>query len=175
MRAGARAMKSPKHGPAQRPNPAPHPGPRPSPAQRPSEVRVLMLTECDSLRTLLAEIGTTARREPQRLPAGIVELRDRLRDYRAREETLLRPALAATDHAGPARLTRIQAAHAPRIVAVEELAARAQRSDADPRELALRVVVLRSELERDLDEDERCLLLPEVLQDDVCHCDQTDG
>lgn len=145
------------------------------PQLRPSEVRALMLTECDSLRAALDSLSGKAEREPQMLGAGIVDLRDRLRSYLRHEQEFLLPALEATDHGGPGRLARMRAAHAAHYIAVEELARAAVRPDADPHTLALGFVTLRSKLRHDLDEDERCLLVAEILQDDECGCDQTDG
>jgi len=145
------------------------------PQLRPSEVRALMLTECDSLRAVLDTLSSKAQREPQMLGAGIVDLRDRLRSYLQHEQELLLPALEATDHGGPGRLARMRAAHAADYIAVEELARAAVRPNADPSKLALGVANIHSRLRRDLDEDERCLLVAEILQDDECGCDQTDG
>ena len=145
------------------------------PPLKPSEVRALMLRECDSLRAALDVLSTKAEREPQTLGPGIVDLRDRLRSYLQHEQELLLPALEATDHGGPGRLARMRAAHAADFVAVEELARVAVRPHADPRALAQGVATLKSRLRRDLDEDERCLLGAEILQDDECGCDQTDG
>ncbi len=145
------------------------------PQYRPSEVRALMMSECESLRAVLDELSDTAERSPQMLRAGIVDLRDRLRSYLRHEQELLLPALEATDHGGPGRLARMRAAHAAHYIAVEELARAAQLPGADVGKLAAGLSILRSKLRRDLDEDERCLLIAETLQDDECGCDQTDG
>jgi len=141
----------------------------------PSEVRTQMLTECESLRIALDELARMAAHEPHKLVAGIVELRDRLRTYLRHEQELLLPALEATEHGGPGRLARMRAAHAAHFMAVEELARAAVRPDADLGKLAPVVARLRSSLRRDLDDDERCLLVAEVLQDDASSTDQTDG
>lgn len=145
------------------------------PRIRPDEVRVLMMQECDSLRGALDELPLNPERDPQALRAGIVDLRDRLRNYLRLEQELLLPALEETDHHGPGRLAHMRAAHAGHFFAAEELARAAMRPDSDARGLALRLSDLRFELRRDLDEDERCLLIAEVLQDHSCDTDQTDG
>lgn len=145
--------------------------PQPSPA----EVRSLMLTECEELRSAIDGVSKQTENEPHALRAGIVDLRDRLRAYLRHEQELLLPALEATDHGGPTRLARMRAAHAAHFIALEELARAAVRPDADPRQLARVLASLSSSLRRDLDEDERCLLIAEVLQDDVSNSDQTDG
>lgn len=142
---------------------------------RPSEVRILMLRECELLRDALDALSSKAEREPQKLRDGIVDLRDRLRNYLRKEQELLLPALEATDHHGPGRLASMRAAHANHFFAAEELARAAARPESDTRELALKLCDLRYELRRDLDEDERCLLIAEVLQDHAYGTDQTDG
>lgn len=142
---------------------------------RPSEVRLVMLQECEELREVLDVLWARAEREPQKLRDGIVDLRDRLRHYLQQEQDLLLPALEATDHHGPGRLASMRAAHATHFFAAEQLARAAVRPEVDPRELAQRLRDLRFELRRDLDEDERCLLIAEVLQDHACGTDQTDG
>ena len=142
---------------------------------RPSEVRLLMLRECELLRAALDVLTARSEREPEELRAGIVDLRDRLRNYLRKEQELLLPALEATDHHGPGRLASMRAAHATHFFAAEELARAAVKPESDPRELAARLCDLRFDLCRDLDEDERCLLIAEVLQDHAYGQDQTDG
>lgn len=142
---------------------------------RPSEVRLLMMRECEMLRAALDTLIVNSERDPQSLKDGIVDLRDRLRAYLRKEQELLLPALEETDHHGPGRLASMRAAHANHFFEAEELARAAILPECDARDLAQRLCDLRFDLRRDLDEDERCLLIAEVLQDHAHGTDQTDG
>ena len=65
--------------------------------------------------------------------------------------------------------------HAAHWTAVGDLARAATFVDVDLVDLARRARGLRCEVIRNLDDEERCLLIAEVLQDDVSCRDQSDG
>jgi hypothetical protein len=142
---------------------------------RPSEVRALMLQNLDGLRTSLDDLARAAESDKSRLRACAVDLRERLRAFRELEDSVLARALEQTDFWGPKRLETMKREHAPHWTAVVELASAADQPDADLAALALRANVVRCELRRGLDEEERCLLIAEVFQDDVTSTDQSDG
>lgn len=145
---------------------------------RPSEVRVRMLKEHDELRALFCAIDALA----DAVALDFAPLRERIRDlersmheHGVSQETLLVPALKATDTWGPARFLALRHSHADRCEALTELARDAMSNELDPPSIASRARTLTLLLRRDLDEEESSLLLPEILQDDVVSLDQSDG
>lgn len=149
--------------------------PRP---MRPSEVRVRMLKEHEELRALFHTIDALA----EAAATDLAPLCDRIRDlersmhaHGVSQETLLVPALKATDTWGPARFLALRHAHADRAEALSELARDATSKELDPPSIATRARTLTLLLRRDLDEEESSLLLPEILQDEVVSQDQSDG
>lgn len=142
---------------------------------KPSEVRMLLLSDLEGLRVSLDRVTRAANSDPSGLRESIVELHGRLLGFLEHEDALLRPALEATDFWGPKRLQWMRSEHASHWTAVGELARAAALTEVDLGDLARRAGGLRSDLSRDFDDEERCLLIAEVLQDDVpCH-DQSDG
>jgi hypothetical protein len=142
---------------------------------RPSQVRARMLQELDGLHASLDALARAADTDRSRLRECSADLRNRLAAYIECEDSILLRALEETDFWGPNRLQTMRRAHAPDWAAVTELARAADQADADLAELAQRAKRLRLDLRRDLDQEERCLLIAEVLQDDVMSTDQSDG
>jgi hypothetical protein len=145
------------------------------PNLRPSQVRALMLEDLEGLHASLDALARAADNDRSRLRECSADLRERLAVFLEREDSILMRALEETDFWGPNRLKTLRRAHAPDWAAVTELARAADRADADLAELAQRAKSLRLDLRRDLDQEERCLLIAEVLQDDVTSTDQSDG
>jgi hypothetical protein len=145
------------------------------PSLRPSEVRELMMRDLEGLRASLDDLARAADSDRGRLRACSAELRERLLAFLEREDSILAPALEKTDYWGPKRLELMRCEHAPHWAAVGDLARAANEPDVDLVALALRAKRLRFDLHRDLDEEERSLLIAEVLQDDVTSTDQSDG
>ncbi len=142
---------------------------------KPSEVRKLMLRDLEGLRSSLDRVAEAARSDVGLLRESIVDLHRRLRRYLDHEDAWLLPALEATDHGGPERLQWMRSEHAAHWTAVEDLALAATYVEVDLVDLARRAGGLRCELSRDLDDEERCLLIAEVLQEGVSCMDQSDG
>jgi hypothetical protein len=142
---------------------------------RPSEVRELMMRDVAGLRASLDALGRAADTDRGRMGACSAELRERLEAFLEREDSILSRALEETDFWGPQRLKLMRLAHAAHWEAAAELAREANEPDADLCALAARAKLLRLDLHNDLDEEERCLLIAEVLQDDVGNTDQSDG
>ncbi len=142
---------------------------------KPSEVRALMLRDLEGLRGSLDRVAQAVKSDQGHLCERIAELHGRLRGFLEHEDVLLRPALEATDFWGPKRLEWMRSEHASHWTAVEDLARAAAHTEVDLVDLAQRAGGLRSDLSRDLDDEERCLLIAEVLQDDVMCQDQSDG
>ena len=145
------------------------------PNLRPSEVRVLMMRDVAGLRASLDELAHVADTDRGRMRACSAELRERLTAFLEREDSILSRALEETDFWGPERLKMMRLQHAADWEAVAELAREASEPDADLCDLAARAKRLRLHLHNDLDEEERCLLIAEVLQDDLGNTDQSDG
>ncbi len=142
---------------------------------RPSEVRAMMLSEIAGLRASLDGLAAAADSDPSRLQACSAEVHARLRTYLEHEDSLLLHALEQTDYWGPNRLAAMQRAHSADWAAAADFARAADRPGADLHLLARRAARLRSDLIRNLEEEERCLLIAEVLQDDVSSHEQSDG
>jgi hypothetical protein len=134
-----------------------------------------MMRDVAGLRASLDELGRVADSDRGRMRACSEELRRRLTAFLEREDSILSRALEETDFFGPDRLRMMRLQHAADWEAVAELAREASEPDADLCELAARAKRLRLHLHNDLDEEERCLLIAEVLQDDLGNADQSDG
>ena len=140
----------------------------------PSEVRKQILAEHERLRARLRDIEATV----QHAAAGDVgaaatirrqlgELLAALRSHVRAEEAALVPALAATDAWGPERAAQIQADH---VTQLRVLASwdRAVGDDGMPMdELAARLRQFAGQLWADMEAEERDLLHPDLLRDDV--------
>jgi len=142
---------------------------------KPSEVRMLMMRDLEGVRTAVDALAQAADTDTTRLRVCSAELCRRLAAYLEREDSMLAPALEETDYWGPQRLEWMRGEHATHWAAVGELAQAACRPDVDLVDLAARARRLRRDLHHDLDEEERCLLIAEVLQDEVMNTDQSDG
>src|SRR5690348_2436591 len=108
---------------------------------RPSEVRERMLKEHDELRALFCAIDALA----EAAATDFAPLRERIRDlersmyeHGVNQDTLLVPALKATDTWGPARFHALRHAHADRTEALIELARDARDGKLDPPSIASR-------------------------------------
>lgn len=135
----------------------------------------MMMHDLEGLRASIECLAHAADLEPNRLRECSADLRERLLAFLEREDSILLRALEETDCWGPDRLQMLRREHASDWAAVGELARAAEQPDVDLVALALRAKILRLDLRRDLDQEERCLLIAEVLQDDESSSDQSDG
>lgn len=101
-------------------------------------------------------------------------LRDDLEQHLVSEETLLAPVLERIDAWGPIRLDLMRAEHAHQRAVLSLL--RSDRASAmPPLELARRVLGLLADIMADMDAEDRDLLDPRVLRDDIIQLDASDA
>lgn len=151
---------------------------------KPSEVRARVLRDHDELRARLGELATAVQhadepRSPWR--EGIAALSRRLKEHVALEDDILAPVLSRTDFWGPDRLARLRGDYERHRVELEGLVSRwealpgARRGRAAAAELAREVRRIAFDLDADMDAEERSLLHPSLLADDIVSVDQSDG
>ena len=93
----------------------------------------------------------------------------------AMEEELLVPVLAAIDAWGGVRVRHMQEEHERQLVELRRLSDAARGPYVDRRDLARDVRRFVVDLYRDMRQEERDLLHPDLLRDDPLSIDQTDG
>ena len=104
----------------------------------------------------------------------ISALRDDLERHLATEEALLGPVLERIDAWGPVRLDLLRAEHAHQRAVLSLL--RSDRAAAlPPLPLARRVLALLDDISADMDAEDRDLLDPRVLRDDLIQLDASDA
>jgi iron-sulfur cluster repair protein YtfE (RIC family) len=140
-----------------------------------SERRSVLSTQHRHLRDLIAQIRKLAAvAEPAALRDGITALVAEMQAHMATEETLLGPILERIDAWGPVRLDLMRAEHAHQRGVMAFLTSRA--ADAlTPQELAKRTLMLLDDILADMDAEDRDILDPKVLQDDVIQLDASDA
>ncbi len=144
------------------------------------ERRTTLQLEHQQLRTLIAQVRGAAvdvlggeAADSQELRNQVGALRTRLEEHLATEEALLGPVLERIDAWGPVRLDLMRAEHAHQRAVLAVL--RSDRAAAIPPELlARRTLGLLDDILTDMDAEDRDLLDPKVLRDDVIQLDASD-
>jgi Hemerythrin HHE cation binding domain len=137
---------------------------------RPSEVRDLVGRQHVQLRILFVEVRGTLEDDPRR---AIERLVREVWQHLDMEDRVLVPALRELDAWGPVRAAEIDAEHARQRAELNYLRDLARHGE---RELAVEGArTLLDELVADMDAEERDLLDPDLLRDDVIVIDQSGG
>ena len=147
---------------------------------KPSEVRARVLDEHVQIRALLAEVESFAQRalngdayDGAQLRAKTIELYTRLDAHLSLEDALLYPAIRDADAWGPLRAEQMKEEHARQRAVLTELADLEWRGDTPVLVGALRSVA--RDIREDMCREERELLNPELLRDDVISIAQNSG
>ena len=131
--------------------------------------RVIVAVRQAALEVLGAESDDSSE-----LRARIGTLRDEMERHLTTEEALLEPVLERIDAWGPVRLDLLRAEHAHQRAVLGLL--RSDRAAALPALLlARRVIGLLDDIGADMDAEDRDLLDPRVLRDDVIQLDASDA
>jgi iron-sulfur cluster repair protein YtfE (RIC family) len=148
---------------------------------RPSTVRGEVLGQHEAVRDLLQRViaeATLVLRPPQgqarvghagggeEVSRMAYELRQRFRSHLAFEERLLLPVLASADVWGPERARNLMEEHARQREELDELVQGLEAGWEKPR-VARALRALATDLLRDMQEEERDYLHPDILRDDV--------
>ncbi|HZR09851.1 MAG TPA: hemerythrin domain-containing protein [Myxococcales bacterium] len=145
------------------------------------ERRQTLHSQHQQLRGVIAEVREAALEvlgtEPAECGAlrmRISGLRDDLERHLVTEEALLGPVLERLDAWGPVRLDLLRAEHAHQRAVLSLL--RSERAAAlPPLVLARRVLGLLDDLIADMEAEDRDLLDPRVLRDDIIQLDASDA
>ena len=145
------------------------------------ERRSILITQHRNLRALVANVRAAALEvlenatddsTPVRNLIG--ELRTEMEKHLATEESLLGPVLERIDAWGPVRLELMRAEHAHQRAVLAVL--RSDRAGAlSPQVLSRRVLGLLDDILADMDAEDRDLLDPRVLRDDMIQLDASDA
>jgi len=145
-----------------------------------TQVRKIILDEHCVLRDELQEIGTLLDDVAVQRADATARLRLRLMAFYsaflkhiAHEESLLRPVLRDIDAWGPVRVERMDEEHRQQRATIVALAALDPAVDLDA--FLGRVKAFVREVERDMADEERECLSPEVLRDDTIVIDTFTG
>lgn len=111
---------------------------------------------------------------PDGVIAGIGNVRSTMEVHLTFEETVLLPLLRADLPLGPQRADRLLDEHRRQREVLASLHHEA-KNDPELPMLAAKLAFLTSWLLADMAEEERCLLIPEVVRDDIVVVDQTCG
>lgn len=139
----------------------------------PSEVRATVLGEHRKLRAQLAALIVLAKEvrsdltRGQELLDGCNALRESLRSVQDLEEKLLVPALSEADAWGDVRIERLFQLQKMQCDAVKSTLSLLTHDELPVLVRASAVIALGEEVERELTTEDRELLSPEVLRDDV--------
>ena len=138
----------------------------------PSQVREYVGHQHIQLRILFVEVRRALAEDRDPRPA-ILKLVYEVREHLDLEDRLLVPALRAIDRWGPQRASEVAAEHARQR---EELTALRERLRSSERSQAVEAAAsLLAELTADMDAEERDLLSPELLRDDLITIGQNGG
>jgi CBS domain-containing protein len=155
-------------------------GRRGVPGLRPSDVRARILSEHNVLRSIYAKTEECALRVLDEDTEAHALLRERCRElymtllqHIELENTILAPALYATDAFGPLRAEELLREHRRQRKVL--LAALDSSDTSSNVELARSVHALIAELEIDMAHEERALLHPDLLRDDLISVDGQSG
>ena len=147
---------------------------------KPSEVRARVLDEHVQIRAMLAELESIAGRALDRdahggaqLRVKVLELYARLDAHMALEDALLYPAICDADAWGDLRGERMKEEHARQRAVLSQLADREWRADTATIVDAVRRLV--RDIREDMCKEEREMLNPELLRDDVISIAQNSG
>jgi len=147
---------------------------------KPSEIRARVLDEHVQIRAMLAELESIAGRALDRdahggaqLRVKVLELYARLDAHMALEDALLYPAICDADAWGDLRGERMKEEHARQRAVLSQLADREWR--ADTATMADAVRRLARDIREDMCKEEREMLNPELLRDDVVSIAQNSG
>ena len=147
---------------------------------KPSEVRARVLAEHVQIRAMLSELEVIAQRaldgaadDGALLRAKAIELYGKLDAHMSLEEAFLYPAICDSDAWGQIRGDRMKQEHARQREVFSQLTDLQSRVDT----VALIFVVrgLAADLREDMCREERELLNPELLRDDVISIAQNSG
>jgi iron-sulfur cluster repair protein YtfE (RIC family) len=145
------------------------------------EARATILGQHQEIRILLRTVASVARlaaagnrRIGETLGHYLQEIRDVLEAHLTMEEGLLLPILESDPPLGPERAQRLRQEHARQRAELAALATEGRRALA-PAELAWQLDALVRELLADMDGEERSLLTPDVVRDDLISVDQATG
>jgi iron-sulfur cluster repair protein YtfE (RIC family) len=142
----------------------------------PSEIRQRILDDHGQLRRLFADLRELLGEPAAGPSAGAVRelaaaLRQRFLAHLDLEERLLVPALRDADAWGAERADRIAREHALQRAQLERLLTHLRDATYAPSELARELDALVSELQVDMEHEERTALSPTLLRDDVIAVD----
>jgi iron-sulfur cluster repair protein YtfE (RIC family) len=147
---------------------------------KPSEVRARVLDEHVQIRAMLAEVeslaGLTVAGDAYcaaQLRAKTIELYSRLYAHMAMEDALLFPAIRDADAWGHERSAQMMEEHARQRAVLSQLADMEWR--AETAELVGAVQSVVKDLREDMCREERELLNPDLLRDDVISIAQNSG
>lgn len=126
------------------------------------------------VREAALEVLGTEGEDSAPLRMRISVLYDDLQRHLATEEALLEPVLERIDAWGPVRLDLLRAEHAHQRAVLSVL--RSDRAAAlPPQVLSRRVLGLLDDIMADMDAEDRDLLDPRVLRDDIIQLDASDA
>ncbi len=147
---------------------------------KPSEVRARVLDEHVQIRAMLAELESLARRALDgdthggaQLRVKAIELYRRLDAHMSLEDAFLYPAICDADAWGHVRGERMKEEHVRQRAALCQLAEFESRGDTAALVGALRRLV--TDIRDDMCSEERELLNPDILRDDVISIAQNSG
>jgi hemerythrin-like domain-containing protein len=155
-----------------------------SPAENrsPAETRAWILQDHQNLRVLLSQLEDVAQQVqdgdrrllgPLRLEAE--RFMHRFEDHTRWEDRYLRPALLDADAWGQERAARLDHDHTEQRKLLEDSLDRLREADRPPAQVARAVLDLIALIRTDMEEEERDLLDPRVLRDDVVAIDTEAG
>lgn len=144
-------------------------------------IRLSLLRQHDALRHLVdralraaAEVEKGVESAGERLEAATRVIAGQFLEHVALEEKVLSPILPTVDGWGPQRAEQLKKDHVAQRRMMSELLD-ALAHGCDPHALALTVRKLADDLLADMAEEERVILSPSVLRDDVVAIDQSAG
>lgn len=138
----------------------------------PSEIRRRILDEHHQLREQLHELAllveeVRAGKPPGPLRAALLDTTDTLLAHMKTEDEILAPALLETDAWGPWRVSQMKAHHERDRERVEGLRRALQDDVVDSDALVRAAVGLIAELHAEMADEDKTLLHPDILKDDL--------
>lgn len=138
----------------------------------PSEIRRRILEEHHALRQELHELAllveeVRAGKPPGPLRSALLDVTEHLLTHMQTEDSILAPALLETDAWGPWRVSQMKAHHERDRERVEGLQRALQDDSVDANALVRAAVGLISELHTEMADEDKTLLHPDILKDDL--------
>lgn len=138
----------------------------------PSEVRRTILHDHHALREQLHDLALKvedlrAGGDPAPVRDQLLTLLEDLVAHMAREDEILAPALLQTDAWGPWRVEKMKAHHEADRARVASLQRSLREDKLDAKALVRAAVRLTADLQAEMAEEDKLLLHPEVLRDDL--------